>query len=150
MKIRLAISDEKLEEVRLFLEERGIEIDDSAEFVLTQKESYVGHLAVKEKENGEKAFIPVEDILYIESYGHKIDVTTGYGIYQGIDPLYQLMLVLNPKKFTRISKSVIVAKNKIKQIRPSLSMKFTLIMKNGVRLEVTRSFYNNFRKEFNI
>ena len=72
------------------------------------------------------------------------------GTWIATDPLYRLLEVLNPKQFTRISKSVIIAKRMVKEIRPSFSMKFVLIMRDGKRLEVTRSYYNRFRDAFNI
>lgn len=150
MKIRLAISDDKLDEVRHFFEEKGIEIDDDSEYVLTMRDGHVGHLSARNMKTGDKVYIATDDILYIESYGHQIEITTDNGTFSGTDPLCQLIVILDPKKFTRISKSVIIAKNKVKQIRPSLSMKFVLTMRDGRRLEVTRSFYNSFRDEFNI
>lgn len=150
MKIRLAISDDKLDEVRHFFEEKGIEIDDDSEYVLTIRDGHVGHLSARNMKTGDKVYIATDDILYIESYGHQIEITTDNGTFSGTDPLCQLIVILDPKKFTRISKSVIIAKNKVKQIRPSLSMKFVLTMRDGRRLEVTRSFYNSFRDEFNI
>lgn len=150
MKIRLAISDDKLDEVRHFFEEKGIEIDDDSEYVLTMREGHVGHLSARNMKTGDKVYIATDDILYIESYGHQIEITTDNGTFSSTDPLCQLIVILDPKKFTRISKSVIIAKNKVKQIRPSLSMKFVLTMRDGRRLEVTRSFYNSFRDEFNI
>ena len=76
MKIRLAISDENMEEVTRFLMEKGIEIDDDAEYTLIQREKNLGHISVKNPDNGDRAFISVEDILYIESYGHQIEVVT--------------------------------------------------------------------------
>lgn len=150
MKIRLAISDDKLDEVKHFFEEKGIEIDDDSEYVLTMREGHVGHLSARNMKTGDKVYISTDDILYIESYGHQMEITTENGTFSGTDPLCQLIVILDPKKFTRISKSVIIAKNKVKQIRPSLSMKFVLTMRDGRRLEVTRSFYNSFRDEFNI
>ena len=150
MRIRLAISDENMEEVRKFLEEKGIVIDDEAEYVLSQPDKYIGHLTVKDMMTGDKRYVSVDDIIYIESFGHQMEVTTIDGTYQGVDRLYQLVNILNPEEFTRISKSVIISKRKVKQIKPSLSMKFILIMQDGKRLEVTRSYYSSFRDAFRI
>lgn len=145
MRIRLAVSDDSYEEVRRILTEKGLEIDDDAEFVLTQQEQYIGHLAVRQPESGERLHIAVEDIVFIESFGH-----TENEIFNTSDRLYQLLNMLDPLKFIRVSNSVIIAKRKVKQINPSFSMKFVLVMVNGVKIDVTRSYYNSFRNAFNI
>lgn len=150
MKIRLAVSDENLKVVREFLEEKGIEIDDDAEFILMEKNKTIDHLAVKTCKTSDKAYIDIEDIIYIESYGHRMEIKTAEESYYTTDPLYQLESMLDKTKFVRISKSVIIAKRKVKQIKPSFSMKFLLIMQDGRKLEVTRSYYNSFKEAFNI
>jgi DNA-binding LytR/AlgR family response regulator len=150
MKIRLAISDENMDEVKEFLESKGIEIDDDSEYTLIQRDKAVGHISVKNPNNGDKAFISVDDILYIESYGHQIEITTTNGMYLGRDPLYQLEGLLEKRKFTRVSKSSIISKKHVKKINPSLAMKFTLIMSDGRKIDVTRNYYNSFKEAFNI
>lgn len=150
MRIRLAVSDDSYEEVRRILTEKGLEIDDDAEFVLTQQEQYIGHLAVRQPESGERLHIAVEDIVFIESFGHTVEVHTENEIFNTSDRLYQLLNMLDPLKFIRVSNSVIIAKRKVKQINPSFSMKFVLVMVNGVKIDVTRSYYNSFRNAFNI
>jgi len=150
LKIKLAISDESYEEVKEFLLSKGIEIDDDADFVLTQTDRYVGHITVRNVKTAEKIHISVDEIILIESYGHTVEVVTGEETYVTSDRLYQLMNELNPDKFIRVSNSVIIAKKKIKQIRPSLSMKFVLTMENDRKIDVTRSYYNSFKEAFNI
>lgn len=150
MKIRLAISDENMDEIIQLLESKGIEIDDDAEYTLIQNDKYVNHISTKNAKTDEKAYISVDEILYIESFGHQIEITTNDGLFLSKDPLYQLEGMLEKKKFTRISKSVIVANSNIKHIKPSLAMKFTLVMIDGKKLEVTRSYYNHFKSVFHI
>lgn len=150
MKIRLAVSDDSYEEVRRILTEKGIEIDDDAEFVLTQPERCIGHLAVRRPDDGERLHIAVEDIVFIESFGHTVEVHTEDALYHTSDRLYQLLNVLDSSKFIRISNSVIIARGKVKRISPSFSMKFILTMAEGTKLDVTRSYYNSFRDAFNI
>ncbi len=87
----------------------------------------------------------MEEIIYIESYGHTIFVHAADGIYQASDPLYQMNLMLDPKVFLRISNSVIVNRKQIRRIAPTLSRKYVLTMKNGEYADVTRSYYNSFR-----
>lgn len=150
MRIKLAVSLENENEVKTYLEDHGIEISDDAEFVLTENSLGVTHIKAKQIENGDKTYIDIDEIIYIESYGHTIEITSTNGVYNGMDTLKQLLIKLDEKKFSRINKSTIIAKSKVKEIRPSLSMKFTLIMSNGKKLEVTRGFYAAFKEAFNI
>ena len=150
IKIHLAVSDENYEEVKNFLMSKGIEIDDESEFVLTQRDKYVGHLTVRTIGTGEKIHISVSDIILIESYGHTVEVVTAEDTYTTGDRLYQLINILDQQKFLRVSNSVIISKRMVKQIRPSVSMKFVLTMANGRKIDVTRSYYNNFKEAFNI
>ena len=150
MKIQLAVSDENYEEVKNFLMSKGIEIDDESEFVLTQRDKYVGHITVRNVKTGEKIHISVSEIILIESYGHTVEVVTEEDTYTTSDRLYQLINMLDPQKFLRVSNSVIISKRMVKQIRPSVSMKFVLTMANGRKIDVTRSYYNNFKEAFNI
>ena len=150
MKIKLAISDESYEEVKEFLLSKGIEIDDEADFELIQRDKYSGHMTVRNTKTAEKVHISVDEIILIESYGHTVEVVTSEGTYVTSDRLYQLVNTLDPDKFIRVSNSVIISKRKIKQIRPSLSMKFVLTMENDRKIDVTRSYYNSFKEAFNI
>ena len=150
MKIKLSVSDESYEEVRQFLTEKGIELDDEAEFVLVQRDKFISHLAVREPDSGKRVHLSADEIVCIESYGHAVEVYTDSEVYATSDRLYQLCSVLDPERFLRVNKSVIVAKNRIRRIKPALSMRFTLIMSNGRRVDVTRSYYNSFKEAFSL
>lgn len=145
VKIKLSVSDEKYDEIREYLEKKGIEIDDDAEFVLTQKDRYLGHISVKDS-RGVKMRMTVEDVVTIESYGHTIEIHTSTETYTSSERLYQLENLLDPDKFLRVSNSVIVAADQIKEIIPAFHMKFTLKMKNGDRVDVTRNYYKKFKE----
>ena len=61
--------------------------------------------------------------------------------------LKNLAVILDPKVFIRISNSVIISVNHIENIRPAFTQKFVITMKNGAKVDVTRSYYYVF-KEF--
>lgn len=149
MKISLSISDESLEEVTKFLTKKGIEIDDDAEFILLQKDKYPGHITARNSD-GERNVISVSDIVTIESYGHTVEIHTTDKVFTTTERLYQLEKTLDPHKFLRVSNSVIISSSQIKEISPTFSMKFTLKMKNGSRVDVTRSYYSKFKEFFGI
>ena len=64
--------------------------------------------------------------------------------------MYQLESLLDPREFLRVSKSVIISRKHVRKIRPSLSMKFILTMSDGTLVDVTRTYYSDFRRFFGI
>ena len=150
VKIKLAISDESYDELNEFLESKGIEIDNNAAFLLTETDRYIDHLTVRDRDNSSKLYISVNDIIYIESFGHTVEVHTLDNTYLSGERLYQLCGILDPQSFVRISNSVIISRKKVKEITPAFSMKFTLKMANGDKVYVTRSYYNIFKEYFGI
>ncbi len=151
MKIKLAVSEENYKRIADELTALGIEIDDSAELVLTEQGKYVSHLAVRKTDaEGARLHIDAESIIAIEAFGHTIEVRTKDAVYQSTDRLYQLQAILDPKQFIRISNSVIINRSQIKHISPTFSQKFILTMKDGSRADVTRSYYSSFKRAIGI
>ena len=149
MKIKLLLNDDKYAEISNQLLSLGIEIDDDAELVLMERNSFISHLSVKDND-GARINVSTSDIIFIESYSHDIAVHTVDGCYKSTERLYQLCSMLDPQMFLRISNSVIISKAHVKKIRPALSMKFVLTMSDGTLVDVTRSYYNIFKDFFNI
>ncbi len=150
MKIRLLVSEEDYAAIKEALESRNIEIDDDAELVLTQRDKYASYLSARRPETGERLHIHVDEIVYIESFGHTVELHTDGGVFETADRLYQLVMMLDPEKFLRVSISVIIARRRVRRINASLSMYFSLILSVGSRVYVTRSFYNIFIDAYNI
>ena len=92
----------------------------------------------------------VEDIVLIEAFGHSLEVHSKSNSYQLTERLYKVLDMLDPNQFLRISNSVVIARNKVKSISPTLSMKFILTMINGKKVDVTRSYYYIFKEYFGI
>ncbi|MCQ2426627.1 MAG: LytTR family transcriptional regulator [Lachnospiraceae bacterium] len=150
MKISLAVSEENYDAIRETLLSCGIEVDDGADFILTERDKYVSHLAVRDRNTGEKLHVPTDTVIRIESFGKEVEVVTSEGRFQTSDRVYQLMFLLDPAKFMRISNSMIVNLKQIRQIRPSLSQKFVLLLTDGSSVDVTRSYYHVFKDRFGI
>jgi two-component system response regulator LytT len=148
LKVKLLIDTGKYESVYRELTEHGIEVSDDAELIVTENRDK-SYLPVK-NQKGERVMIDCEDIVYIESYGHRVDVHTNEEIYSSQDRIYMLEESLNPRSFIRVSNSVIVSKKHVTKIRPALSMKFVITMTDGTVIDVTRSYYASFRTFFGI
>jgi len=150
MKVKLALSKERYDEIKEILIDHGIEIDDDAELVLSENNRFLDNLIVKDIKNNERVILSVDDIVYIEAFGHNVEVHTRNNTYQSTDRLYKIMNQLNPDKFLRISNSVVIQKDKVKRISSTLSMKFILTMINDKKVDVTRSYYYIFKDSFGI
>lgn len=149
MKIKLLLDDNRLKEISAQLTALGIEIDDDADLILMERNSFMTHLPFRDND-GSRVNVPVEDIIYIESFGHDVAVQTVDGSYKSAERLYQLCNMLDPQKFLRISNSVIISRTHVRKIKPALSMKFVLTMSDGTLVDVTRSYYNIFKEFFKI
>ena len=149
MKIRISVSDEKYVSVKEYLSDHGIEISDDAEYMITETAGRSSFISVRD-EKKDRVNLAAEEIVYIESYGKDIEIHTMTDIYHSQDRMYELETLLDPKEFLRVSKSVIVSRKHVKKIRPSLSMKYILTMSDGTLVDVTRSYYSDFRRFFGI
>lgn len=149
MKLQLAVSEERQEALAEALLRAGFELDDGADLVLLEKDRFLRHIAVRDAA-GNRLHLAAEEIVFIESFGHSVVVHGADGVYQTADRLYQLCLLLDPEQFLRISNSVIIQRRQVKKILPSLSMKFILVMADGSKVDVTRSYYNSFKAFFGI
>lgn len=150
MKIKLAVSKQRYKEVENILTQCGLEIDDDADFTLSENNRYIDRLLVRDTVSDERVFLLVEDIVLIEAFGHSLEVHSQSNSYQLTERLYKVLDMLDPNQFLRISNSVVIARNKVKSISPTLSMKFILTMINGKKVDVTRSYYYIFKEYFGI
>ena len=149
LKIKLAVREEYRNMMTARLEAAGFQIDDDAPFLLSETETHPRFLIVRDKQ-GDRYRIDVDSIIFVESYGHRVDVHSTHGLFSATDRLYQLAEILDPRTFLRISNSVIIARHHVKKIRPALSMKFILTLSDGTVVDVTRSYYSAFRDFFGI
>ena len=149
MKIRISVSEEKYDFVKDYLEGHGVEISNTAEYMITEASQYPAFLSVR-NEKKEHLRVSTDEVIYIEAFGKEIEIHTEGGTYFAQDRIYQLEALLDPQEFLRISKSVIISRKHVKKIRPSLSMKYILTLSDGTLADVTRSYYSDFRRFFNI
>ena len=149
MKIRISVSEENYSSVMAFMNEHGIETGEDAEYILTESDRYPAFLSVR-NDKKEHLRLSISKVTFIEAFGKDIEVHTDEGVFLSQERMYQLEASLDPTVFLRVSKSVIVSVKHIKKIRPALSQKFILTLSDGTRVDVTRSYYNDFKRFFNI
>jgi two-component system response regulator LytT len=148
MKLKLRLSHTKKKQVEEELTQMGVEITEDSEFILTEDGYRGGELYCKD--DTDTVILKTEEILYIESSGKEIYVHTKNKKFTTTTRLYVLEQQLPTEQFVRISNSVIIRKNAIQRIRPALSQKFYLTLKNGDMVDVTRSYYYKFKDYYGI
>lgn len=150
MKVRLAVSPERYEPLRAQLGAHGIEVDDSAELVLSEMGRFAETLAVRERAGGVRALLPVEEIVSIETLGREVVVYARGRCWQTGERLYRLAARLDPDRFLRVSQSTVVNRAAVREITPTLFMRFILTLSDGRRVDVTRTYYYLFKESFGI
>lgn len=145
MKLKLLVSKEHYSQIARELEEKGIEIDDNSNFILSECNAYATYLIGKKDD--EIFRLKTEDITHFESFAHDVFAYTEQGSYKINERLKTLSNLLDPQIFIRISNSVILSVNHIQSIKPAFTQKFIVTMSSGAKVDVTRTYYYIF-KEF--
>lgn len=131
----------------------GIQIDD------LKKDEFKKMIDIIEYEKMQMFFpthqgfvqLHLKDILYVESFKDDIYMhMVNHKVENIKKPLYQLESMLNPYHFIRISKSYIVNIRMIQYINVGLNAKLHLELKEGTKLDVTRSFVKSFKESLNL
>ena len=79
-----------------------------------------------------------------------MDVHTEKEVYRASERMYILEKELAGRGFIRVSNSCIVARKKIKRIKPSLTMKYVLEMTDNSLVDVTRGYYYSFKEKLGV
>ncbi|MGD9909881.1 MAG: LytTR family DNA-binding domain-containing protein [Candidatus Izemoplasmatales bacterium] len=144
MKIRIVSKPENYNEYKEMLEKAGFSVSDDADIVfqetVPQKDSILG------EKNGQLEIIPFDRIIMIESFGRLIILHTLNEQFSIREKLFELEIQLDNSKFTRINKSMIIAKSGIKKIIPSINGTMSLLLKNNMRVTVSRIYRASFKK----
>lgn len=136
LKVKLCVSRERYQEIKDALLDHGIEIDDHADLIISERSCFEDHLMVKNLKTNERMVLSTCEIISIESFGHFFEVHTQDEVYQAVDRLYRIEGQLDPARFLRISHSVIIARDKIKTITPTLSMKFMVLCQDLAQVKM--------------
>ena len=98
---------------------------------------YLNRFAIK---NGSQTtFLKVEDVDYIESASNYAVLHTGNGNHVLRETLLNLEVKLSPKKFRRISRSVMVNLERIKEIHADARGDHAVVLHSGRQLDLTRN-----------
>lgn len=97
-------------------------------------------------QDGNRMSLDLEEILYIESVDGKCFVYTAQAVYESRERLYTLENQLEPYRFVRIQKSVIVNLKYIQAIKTYVNRRLLLTMHNGEQLIVSRQYADRIKE----
>lgn len=91
-------------------------------------------------------FLRSETIDWIEAAGKFVHLHVGRSMHALRESMAELEQELDPARFLRISRSVIVNLDRIQEIQPWFQGDYVLILTDGTRLTSTRGYRDNMRR----
>lgn len=144
MDIRIVCKKENYELYVKMLESAGFTISPSAELTFREdnfiQDTFIGEI------NQIYDIIHYSKIVLVESFGHDIILYTLDKRFSIKEKLYEIEELFEDRGLIRVNKSQIINRTMIKEIRPSFNSKLTLLMKNGMGVDVTRSYLIRFKE----
>ena len=91
-------------------------------------------------------FLRTETIDWIEAAGKFVHLHVGRTIHALRESMAELEQQLDPYRFLRVSRSVIVNLDRIQEVQPWFQGDYVLILSDGTRLTSTRGYRENMRR----
>jgi two-component system, LytTR family, response regulator len=91
-------------------------------------------------------FLRTDTIDYIEAAGKFVHLHVGRTVHALRESMAELEQELDPGRFLRISRSVIVNLDRIQEIQPWFQGDYVLILSDGTKLTSTRGYRDNMRR----
>lgn len=98
--------------------------------------------------NNRLILLPVGNIACVNSYGNYLKIHTSGKTYLIRETMNNLEARLDPEKFVRIHRSTLVNIDSIKEIQPLFGGQYTVLLKDGTELTLSRSYRKNFLGKF--
>lgn len=100
-------------------------------------ESYVERVLVKD---GERTYpVLLKEVRWMQSEGNYVDLFTATGKHTLRETLTHLESRIDPARFVRIHRRIIVALDQIKELQPWFAGDQVMILKDGTKLRVSRT-----------
>ena len=114
------------------LEERENKRDDSRE-----PKNYLTRLMVKV--SGRMVLLKIDEIDFVEADGNYAKLHVGRKAHLLREKMNDLEVQLDPAKFVRIHRSIIVNLDRIKELHPHLNGDYIVVLEDGRQLRLSRS-----------
>jgi two-component system LytT family response regulator len=100
------------------------------------------------KENGKIFFVKTDDIQWIEAEEKYVNLHTSGKSHLYRETMNNLEKKLDPEKFIRIHRSYIIHMDFMKELQPWSHGDYAILMKDGMKLNLGRSYRERFMKIF--
>jgi two-component system LytT family response regulator len=108
-------------------------------------ESWRRRLAIKE-ESGTR-FVPVEQVLWVEAANKYVVIRTADHSFISRQTIQSMVDELSPEQFVRISRSVVVRKSAISEVKPLFHGDHLVVLADGTELALSRNYREAFFSE---
>src|SRR5206468_8706087 len=98
------------------------------------------------KANGKVLLVRVDEAGWIEADGNYVQLRVGGVSHQMRETITGLETQLPSDRFMRISRSVIVNLDRIKELQPMFYGDYAVILQSGTRLTLSRNFRDRLEK----
>jgi two-component system, LytTR family, response regulator len=105
-------------------------------------EEWMSRIAVKEEAG--ITFVPVDDVLWIESANKHVVIHSGLGTHVARLSIQHLAARMDPARFVRIHRSILVRKSAVRGLHPLFHGDYTVKLTNGTELTLSRTFREAF------
>ena len=99
---------------------------------------YLDRIIIKNR--GRISFVRAENIDYIQAAGNYAELRVATESHLLRRTMQALEAELDPEKFARIHRSIIVNLSRIKELQSSFGGDYVVVMSSGVRLTLSRSY----------
>jgi two-component system LytT family response regulator len=101
-------------------------------------EPYATRFTIRE---GEKMrFVPVNSVDYFEANGNNVVLHVGSSRFSLRSPLRDVVEKLDPTRFARIHRSIVVQLGRIREIQPWFGGDYVAILQDGRQLRISRTY----------
>jgi two-component system, LytTR family, response regulator len=90
------------------------------------------------KSRGRVYFVRADEIDWIEASGHYLTLHAGRDAHLIRDTITNIESRLDPHRFARVHRSMIVNVDRIKELLPSFHGEYTIVLRDGTRLQSSR------------
>jgi two-component system, LytTR family, response regulator len=118
----------------------GLPLEDRGSF--EPGAGFLEKLALKSA--GRVTFVGVEDVDWIEASGVYVSLHVGPRAHLYRSSLAHLLQRLDPKRFVRVHRSAAVNTERIRELQPRSHGDYTVVLKNGTELVMSRGFRPQF------
>jgi len=100
--------------------------------------------------NNRLILVPVGDVEWVETYGNYLKIHTAGKTHLLRETMNNLAARIDPEKFIRIHRSTLVNLDLIEEIQPMFGGQYTVIMRSGAELTLSRNYRKAFLEKFEV